>query len=194
MSKTVDFFFTVISSYSYLSMPRLREIQQRTDVSIVYRPVDIMKVFEAAGTTPPVKQPDARKSYRLADLVRVAKAQDLPITTKPAFWPAPQNLASGLIIAAQEAGYDPWPLTKAILSAVWAEDKNIADQATLEAIATACGAEKFLEQAMSDEAQTAFAANTTAAQSAGVFGAPTFVLDGELFWGHDRLDYLEAAL
>lgn len=196
MSKTVDFYFTVLSSYTYLAAPRIAEIAARTGATFLFKPMDIMKVFQAAGTTPPAKQPEVRKAYRTADLARVAKAQDMPINLAPAFWPAPQNLASGMIIALQEDGQDPMPLTQAVLRAVWAEDRNIADEETLTAIAAGCGQDgaALLERAKTDAVQAVFDANTDEAIGKGVFGAPSFVADGELFWGQDRLSYLEAVL
>ena len=196
MAKTVEFYFTVISSYAYLAAPRVAEVGARTGAAILLKPMDIMQVFVASGTTPPAKQPDVRKAYRAADLARVAKAYAMPLNLKPAFWPAPQNLASGLIIATQEDGNDPMPLTQAILKAVWAEDRSIGDEATLMDIAGSCGyaGGDLLAQAKTDAVQAVFDANTTEASEKGVFGSPSFIVEGELFWGQDRLDYLEAAL
>lgn len=196
MSKIVEFYFTVLSSYAYLAAPRVAEMAARTGAAVVFRPMDIMKVFEAAGTTPPAKQSEVRKAYRAADLKRVAKAHGMPINVKPAFWPAPQNLASGLIIAAQESGNDPLALTQAVLKAVWVDEKNIADEVVLVEIAASCGYDgsDLLDQAKSDSVQAIFSANTGDAIAKGVFGSPSFIVDGELFWGQDRLGYVEAAL
>ena len=196
MAKTVDFYFTVLSSYTYLAAPRIADMAARTGASFLFKPMDIMQVFVASGTTPPAKQPDVRRAYRTADLARVAKAHAMPINLKPAFWPAPQNLASGLIIAAQDSGNDPMALTQAILKAVWAEEKNIADEATLVDIAGSCGFEggDLLAQAKTDAVQAVFDANTAEAIEKGVFGSPSFIVEGELFWGQDRLNYVEAAL
>lgn len=196
MTKTAFFYFTVLSSYAYLAAPRVAEVSARTGASFLFKPMDIMQVFVASGTTPPAKQPDVRKAYRAADLARVAKAHDMPINLKPAFWPASQNLASGLIIATQESGENPMALTQAILKAVWAEEKNIADEATLMDIAMSCGFEggDLLALAKTDAVQAVFDANTTEAIEKGVFGSPSFIVEGELFWGQDRLNYVEAAL
>ena len=196
MRKKIEFYFTVISSYTYLAAPRVEEIVNKTGASIEFKPMDIMKVFVASGTTPPAKQPDIRKAYRTADLARVAKMHGMRINLKPVFWPASQNLASGLIIAAQDAGLEVMPLTQAILKAVWAEDKNIADEETLLEIAKLCGlnGRDLLTQATSKSIQSAFDENTLQASKKGVFGSPSFIFDEELFWGQDRLDYLEAAI
>jgi 2-hydroxychromene-2-carboxylate isomerase len=196
VKKTVNFYFSVISSYTYLAAPRFAAVVGRTGASIVYKPVDIMQIFLASGTTPPAKQSDARKAYRMADLARVAKSLDMPLNLKPVFWPAKQNLASGLIIAAQDAGADTMPLTQAILKAVWAEDKNIADELILADLAHSCGlnGSDLLHQAKSKVVQSIFDENTTEASKKGVFGSPSFILEGELYWGQDRLNYLEAAL
>jgi|TARA_B110000438_G_C15637978_1_gene573976 2-hydroxychromene-2-carboxylate isomerase len=196
LEKSIEFYFTVISSYSYLAAPRVAEVVKRTGALIIFKPIDIMKVFVASGTTPPAKQPDTRKAYREVDLNRVARAHSMFINIKPAFWPAPQDLASGIIIAAQEAGADPMPLTQAILGAVWAEDKNIADESTLIDIAQMCGFDgiELLAQAKTESVKSTFDANTEEASNKGIFGSPSFIVKGELYWGQDRLDYLEAAL
>jgi 2-hydroxychromene-2-carboxylate isomerase len=97
VTKTVDFYFAVVSSYAYLAVPRLAELAQRTGASIKFKPVNIGKVFESSETTPPPKQSDVRKAYRAVDQARVAKAHDLPINLKPAFWPVPMELASGMV-------------------------------------------------------------------------------------------------
>ena len=155
-----------------------------------------MRVFVASGTTPPAKQPDVRRAYREKDLNRVARAHAMTINLKPAFWPAPQELASGLIIAAQEAGEDPMPLTQAIFGAVWAEDKNIADESTLLDITKLCGfnSNDLLAEAKTKKIRSIFDANTAEASKKGIFGSPSFIVKGDLFWGQDRLDYLEAAI
>ena len=196
MTKTIDFYFAVISSYAYLAAPRLGEIAQRTGASINFKPVNIGKVFESSETTPPAKQSDARKAYRAVDQARIAKAHDLPINLKPAFWPVPMELPSGMVIAIQNDSGEPMALTQALLSAIWAEDKNIADEETLIELATSCGYDggDLLTQAKSDAIQAVLEANTAEAIEKGVFGSPTFIVDGELFWGQDRLDYVEAAL
>lgn len=196
MTKSIEFYFTVLSSYAYLASPRLAELRDRTGATIIFKPVDIMDVFEAAGTLPPTKQPEIRRRYREMDLSRVARAHGMPINLKPAFWPVPQELASGMIIAAQEAGLDPMPLTQGILKTVWATHGNIAEAETLSELAKACGydGEALVTQAGSAPVKAAFAANTTEAINKGVFGSPSFVVDGEVFWGQDRLSYLEAVL
>jgi 2-hydroxychromene-2-carboxylate isomerase len=141
-------------------------------------------------------QADVRKAYRAVDQARIAKAHGIPINLKPAFWPAPQELASGMIIAVQEDGDDPMALAQAIMAAVWVEDKNIADEKTLEKLAQSCGfgGGDLLARAKSDAVQAIFDANTSEASEKGVFGSPSFIVEGELFWGQDRLDYVEAAL
>jgi len=196
LKKTIEFYFSVISSYSYLSLPRVSEIVKETSASIILKPIDIMKVFAASNTTPPAKLSEARKAYRKTDLKRVARAHAMPINLRPAYWPAPQDLASGIIIAAQASNADSMPLAYAILQAVWAKDKNIADESTLSSIAQSCGFDgsDLLAQAKNENVQSAFKENTIEASKKGIFGSPSFIVEGELYWGQDRLDYLKAAL
>lgn len=118
------------------------------------------------------------------------------MTPKPRFFPVPVGPASALVMAAGDARADMGAVAGACLRAVWAEDRDISDPAILRAIAEAQGldATAVLNRAEDPVYAERLAANTRAALDAGVFGSPSFVLDGELYWGQDRLDLLEDAL
>jgi 2-hydroxychromene-2-carboxylate isomerase len=135
-------------------------------------------------------------SRQRAELERWSKALGLPLTLHPKFFPAAEQLAACTVLAAAATDGAPLKLAHAILRAVWAEERNIADVATLEAIADATGHSgiNLVARACEPETLESYRTLTEEALERGVFGAPTYALDGELFWGQDRLDFLDRAL
>lgn len=196
MSPVIDYYCALISPFTYLGGPGLAAIAKRTGATIIYKPFSIGEVFKASGGLPLGQRPKQRQDYRLTELTRISRRNNLPLNLHPAFFPADDTMAARMVIAAQLAGQDPGGLAQAILRACWAEDRNIADPATLQAIATAEGFDAAALMAAANSSQTATirANNTQEAIERGVFGAPTYVFNGELFWGQDRLEYLEDAI
>jgi len=188
----IDYYYAPVSGFAYLGEPRLMRIARDAGAHVNFRPVDIGKVFASAGTTPPPKQSPARLAYRFLDLKREADRYGMAMNPKPKFWPAPTELAGRLILAAEAAGHDPHLISFAILKAVYAEERNVADPHMLTEMLTEAGfdAAELLERAHGEEAGAAFEAATQEAIAAGVFGSPTYILDGEMFYGQDRLDAL----
>ncbi|MGF1658371.1 MAG: 2-hydroxychromene-2-carboxylate isomerase [Rubrimonas sp.] len=195
MGASIEYFYAPISGYAYLGEPGLREIAARRGAAIRYRPMDIARVFAATDTTPPARQSPARLSYRLEDMARRAKALGMPLTPKPRFWPADGGRAARTICAAELRGEDPGPVSFAILRAIWAEERDIADPDHLAEALRAAGLDAALvSEAETAEAHAAAASHTEAAIAAHVFGSPTYVLGGARFWGQDRQADLDAAL
>ena len=120
----------------------------------------------------------------------------MPLNLHPKYFPAKEQMAAGLVIAAGMGGGDPLRLAHGIMRAVWANDRNIADSATLKAIAAETGHGKLdlLARAAAADVLKSYAANTGEALERGVFGSPTYIYKDELFWGQDRLDFLDRAL
>lgn len=196
--KTVDYFMTPVSPYVYLGHDRFRVLCARTGAAIRLVVMDLGKVFPVSGGVALKDRAPQRQAYRLQELRRWRDHLGMPLNLQPRFFPAPPAAASTLILAAQsvhgiEAALD---LAGDCLRAVWAEERNIADAATLHAIATARGhdADALLARAGSEQIAARFAADSQTAIDRGVFGAPTYALGDELFWGQDRLDFLERAL
>ncbi|GAB6051699.1 2-hydroxychromene-2-carboxylate isomerase [Magnetospira thiophila] len=196
MSKTIAYYFTLISPFTYLGQPRVLALSKRDDVNIVYKPFDIMKVFNEVGALPPVKRHPSHQKYRAAELQRWSAKLGMPLNLKPAHFPVPTQPASCLLLAAVDAGADPGPLAMAILKAVWAEERNITDAATLADIATDCGLDgaALVTASQADGMAERFDDSTAQAIADGVFGSPTFIVDGQMFWGQDRIAMLEEAL
>ena len=160
-------------------------------------PVDIGRVFAESGTVPPFKQSAAHLDYRLLDLQRTADYLKLPINPRPRYWPVPVELAARSIYATIQAGLDPHSLSFAILSAVYAEERDVSDEQVIRDILNALGLEtEILWDALwSERVGNAFEQATQEAIKHGVFGSPTYVLNGEeMFFGQDRIDLLEYSL
>lgn len=187
-------YFSPQSGYAYLGHPRVREIAQVAGAVITWRPVDILKVFTEGGSTAPAKQSAQRNAYRKKDIVRWAKLRSIPINTEPAFWPTDTLPACHMIAAAILEGIDPADLIGACLSAVWARNLQIADKAVLKTLADEVGLDGARLVALSDGVEATELVNryTAEAVEAGVFGSPTYVVDGDLFFGQDRLDFVAA--
>ena len=155
------------------------------------------KVFPISGGLPLGQRAPQRQAYRLLELQRFSEWVQLPLVVKPTYFPVGGDDASRLIIAVDlHHGADAaMAITGAIMAAVWAQERNIADEKVLAQLLQEQGLDaQCLEQGHSQAAQVRYEAYTQAAIDAGVFGAPSYVLNGELFWGQDRLDFLERAL
>ncbi|MBI4968462.1 MAG: 2-hydroxychromene-2-carboxylate isomerase [Rhodospirillales bacterium] len=196
MSKTIDYYLALMSPWCYLGHQRLIDLAKRKGATIAYKPIDFGPVLTAGGGLPLAQRAPARQAYRLVELPRWSAYLGIPLTLKPKYFPVPDTKPAGMVIAAGRAGQDMGKLAGAFLRAVWADERNIADDADLEAIAQAEGydGKALLAQAMAPEMQAVRAANTEEALARQVFGLPTYMLAGEMFWGQDRLDFLERAL
>lgn len=190
----IDYYFTVLSPFTYLAGLELEAIAARRGASVAYKPYDIMKVFAETGTLPPGKRHPSRQAYRLQELKRISARRGMAINFKPAHFPTDQAPASKAIIAVAAAGGDAGTLSHAVLRAVWAEERDIGDAATVAAILAENGHDAAALAPAIAAAEATYQANTEAALAAGVFGSPTYVVGDEIFWGQDRLDYLEEFL
>lgn len=192
----IDLFFSTLSPYSYLAGKRAEQAAEKHGATITYKPMDIMGLFARTGGTAPADRHFSRIDHRAQELVRQAKKLGMPFNLKPAHWPTNAAPSSYAIIAAQKAGGgDMGALVFAVLRAVWAEDKDIAQ----DDVVRACLSEAGFDPALADSgllvgAET-YAANLEEAVERGVFGSPFYVVDtGQNFWGQDRIDDLEAHL
>ena len=192
----IDFYFSTLSPYSYLAGLRLEAVAKKHAVSIRYKPLDIMALFARTGGVAPAKRHVARQEYRLIELQRQAKKLGMAINLKPAFWPTNPAPASYAIIAAQQAGGgDLGALVHGILRAVWAEERNIAEDGVVKSCLEGAGFNPALaDSGLLTGAQT-YVQNLEDAVEAGVFGAPFYIApDGARFWGQDRIADLDQHL
>jgi len=198
VSHSVDYYFAPQSPWAYLGHQRFHNILKKSGASVRVMPFDLGgKVFPISGGLPLGQRAPQRQAYRLTELERFSKWLGAPLHLKPTFFPVSGDDAAKLIIAVDIAmGADAaMNISGAILSAVWSQQRNIADEKTLvellheQHLPAAC-----LEQTYSQAVHERYESYTQMAIDAGVFGAPSYVLDGEIFWGQDRLDFVERAL
>jgi 2-hydroxychromene-2-carboxylate isomerase len=196
MAKIVDYYVFLASPWAYLGSRRFAEIAKRHGASIRIIPMAAAEVFPVSGGLPLAKRAPQRQAYRIVELKRWREFLGVPLNLQPSFFPMNEALAARLVIASREAGQDAVGLAHAMMHAVWAEDRNIADPDVLEQIVTECGLDpaKLFAAAESDAVQAEYARGTQQAIEANVFGAPSYVIDGEIFWGQDRLDFVDRAL
>jgi 2-hydroxychromene-2-carboxylate isomerase len=192
--QTIEYFIAPQSPYCYFGHARLGEIAQRHGARIVMKPMDLGgKVFPVSGGLPVAQRPAQRLSYRLVELKRWAEHLKLPFNIAPKYFPVSGDLAAKMMIAAPSES-SAFVFAGAVLKAVWADELNIADEAVLLTLAKQCGLDGNAMLAAAPSSQAKYDLYSQQAIDAKVFGAPWFVLNGEPFWGQDRLEFLDRAL
>ena len=196
MAKTIDYYLTLTSPWTYLGSARFEEMARAHGAEIRVKPVNYGVVFPRTGGLPLPKRAPERQAYRLMELKRWRAQLGIELNLHPKFFPAPADAAPRGVIAADRAGGDALGLAHAILTAIWTQEQDIADLPTLTEIANAAGQDgaALVAAAQEPEAQAAFEASTEEALARGVFGAPSYLYKDELFWGQDRLEFLDRAL
>jgi 2-hydroxychromene-2-carboxylate isomerase len=195
MTATVDYYFSIISTWAYLGHDAFVGMARRHGVAIRYKPVALSTVFPESGGLPLAKRHPLRQSYRNFEMRRWSARRGLPLEMKPAFFPLDPTLADCAALALADRPDVCGRYASTAMHGVWT-NQNLADEATIRAHVAAAGADPdaTLAAAKSQAVKDAYAANARDALAAGVFGSPTYVRDGELFWGQDRLDFLEQAI
>ena len=195
--RTVQYFLSPRSPWTYLGHGRLMQIADRHGVDVQPLPFDLSeKVFPISGGLPLPKRPPQRQAYRLIELRRWSSWLDIPLVLQPRYFPV-DDLAASLMVAlcAERFGHQAANrLAGAFMAAVWAQERNIADPDTLQAIAAEQGLDGAMLYEERSAGQAAYDLNTARAIELQVFGAPWYVYNGEPFWGQDRLDFLDRAL
>lgn len=195
MSVRIEAFYGPSSPWAYLGAPRLYEIADRQECELVLRPI---RVVEENGGILLRSRPQARQDYHAVELDRWRRHLDMPLNLRPTFYPCRSILpAAYTMIAAQRAGLDARRLNFAIQRALWAEDRDVADIATLRTIADEQDIpdpENLIVEDWPEAIVDEWEGNLAEAARIGIFGTPTYVVDGTLYWGQDRLAFLERDL
>lgn len=195
MPRTIDFAFSLLSPWTYLGYDLFHQIAAKHGCAIRYRPVNLGEVFKETGGLPLAQRAPARQRYRLMELQRWRVARNLPLVILPKGFPCAIALADKTAVAIVEAGKNPEEYCRRVLRAIWVENRHMDDEAEIGAVLSACGLDvALLETAKTEALANAYAANRDWALEAGVFGAPSFVIEGEIFWGQDRLEALDTML
>lgn len=198
MAKHVDYYVSLNSPWTYLGSKRFEEITKKHKAHVSIWPVDFGSVFAVSGGLPLPKRAPQRQAYRMMELKRWRDHLGVPLNLEPKFFPANEVPAANCVIALRELGRmaDAIKLAHAVLDALWTKDKNTGDPATLREIIAGCGldADTVIKASETPGMADKRESYTKFAIDRGVFGAPSFVIGGEIFWGQDRLDFVDKKL
>ncbi|MFL6813646.1 MAG: 2-hydroxychromene-2-carboxylate isomerase [Bradyrhizobium sp.] len=196
MPRQVDYYFSFQSPWAYIGHNVFQNVAKTYDLKVNYKPVVLVDLFSETGGLPLMKRHPVRQRYRMVELQRWRDKRGLKFHLQPTNWPFNARLADGVVIAAIQAGVDPEPFMRRAFAAVWEGQLNLAEPATLMQLADKSGlsGKQLVERSDSDEISAAYEQNRQDALAADVFGSPVYVLDGEVFWGQDRIELLADAL
>jgi 2-hydroxychromene-2-carboxylate isomerase len=192
----IDYYFSVLSDWAYIGGERLELLARRYQIKINHMPMRLGMIYANTGGILLQKRSRQRQDYRVTELVRWSQHLGIPIDVFPKYYPTDDQLSSCMIIAAQRAGADAGLLANAILRAIWAQNRDISDGATLRMIADGLGMDgtALLKSAVEHESIAKLDTFTKEATERGVFGSPFYIFQDDLFWGQDRLQFLEQRL
>jgi 2-hydroxychromene-2-carboxylate isomerase len=196
MPRQIDYYFSLLSPWAYIGQKLFSEVVGSYDLKVNYKPVVLLDLFSETGGLPLPKRHPVRQRYRMVELQRWRDKRGLQFKLQPANWPFSVRLADGLVIAAIEAGHDPDRFLGRAFASIWEDELNLADVATLIGLADDCGlpGKALAERSASEDVGKIYEQNRQDALAADVFGSPAYVLDGEVFWGQDRIELLIDAL
>lgn len=197
MPATIDYFYSTRSIYAYFGAMRIIDLARRSGRRLVHKPIDLSRVIPASGSLPFAQRSQRHLEHFFGrEIALWSEYLDIPALVDPVHHHGDRAMPSGFVIAAQQQGADADGLHLAILAALWRDDRDIGDPEVLSAIAREAGLDPqpLREAASSAQVQAEFARNTEEAVSRGVFGSPTYFVDGEMFYGQDRLMMVERAL
>lgn len=196
MPRKIDYYFSLVSPWAYIGHAPFMEIARRHRLDINYKPVFLGRVFAETGGLPLAQRHPARQRYRLLELQRWREKRGLSFHLQPKHWPFDVNVADRCVIAMGVAGTDPDSFLRLAYSAIWEEERDLGDVGVLQELAEKAGldAASILQIAQGSTAEAFYAINLENAVAADVFGSPAYVLEGEVFWGQDRLELLDDAL
>ncbi len=192
----IDYYVTSVSPWTYLGHRAVQDVAAKHGATLVVKPVNLGEMFKVSGQVALGERSAVRQRYRFIELQRFAEMRGRKLNPKPKFFPTDPTLADHTIIAIVASGGDPMAYMDSVFSAVWADEQDISDEATLAALLASAGfdASATLAKANSPEVAAIRARNTADAVAVDATGVPAFVLNGEPFWGQDRIDMLDRAL
>jgi len=196
MSRTIDYYFTLASPWAFLGHRPFLDLAKAHGITVRYQPVEVGEVFSHTGGLPLPKRHPARQRYRILELQRWREARGVALKINPKHWPFPVTTANRTIAALVAGGADPGRYTQRAFEGVWVRDEDLGAEEKLVGLLDECGHDgaKTLAAAKSDAVGKIYADTAAEAVERNVIGSPCYVLDGEVFWGQDRLDLLASAL
>jgi 2-hydroxychromene-2-carboxylate isomerase len=195
MARKITVYFSLLSPWAYIGHAELQRLVAKHGLQVDYRPVALGQVFPESGGLPLPKRHPSRQRYRILELQRWRDKRGLNFHLHPQFWPFDPSLPDKVVCAMSQAGVDPEKFIAFAFMGVFERQRNLADDADLAAILDESGYEPhWLERGKSADAAALYQRNLVQGLEEGVFGSPSYLLDGEVFWGQDRLDLLDDAL
>lgn len=198
MSKTIDYFLSPMSPWAYLGHEPLHTLLDKFNAAVNVIPIDPGKLFAATGGVPVAQRPIQRQKYRLAELKRWKSFLQSPIIIEPTHFPYNPALVSLVAVAAVNVhgANKAMEVTLSLMKGCWVENRNMGLADEVKKSVESCGlnGDELLEVAGSEQTSIDLEKNTQHAIDVDVFGAPTYIIDGELYWGQDRLDFVERHL
>jgi carboxymethylenebutenolidase len=196
-SDIIDYYVSPTSPFVYLGHDAFCALVRERHVPVALKPIDLTRVFPVSGGLPLKQRAPQRQAYRLIELKRWSAHRHVALNVHPKHFPTTADLAACWVLAAAETSIDDaLRLLGAIGRALWCDERDVSDAATLRDIASSIGLpiERLAERAAAADTRVHYDTPTQEAIDRGVFGVPTYVLRGEMFWGQDRLDFLARAL
>jgi len=196
MPQRIDYYFSFPSPWAYIGHAAFEDVATTYGCTVNYKPVLLGDLFAETGGLPLTKRHPVRQRYRLIELQRWREKRGLSFSLHPKYWPFDAKRSDGMALAALEAGHNVEPFVRLAFKGIWEEELNLVDPATLIELADACGlpGKQLLDRAGSPEIAEVYERNRQDAIAVGVFGSPGFVLNGEPFWGQDRIELVADAL
>jgi len=191
--RTIDFYFSFISLYTYIGYEAFQDLVNRYDLEVNYKPIDLHAVFSAGGGLPVSKRPPQRQAYRFVEMQRWRLARNIPLVLKPKHHPSDPVIGHRMLLAALKEGADVRQFVGNALKILWFNDLDIQDPKVMVQVANQSGlkGEVLLEKSQDAAIQTDIDSLTQEAVQRQVFGTPFFFYRDEPFWGQDRLEMLE---
>jgi 2-hydroxychromene-2-carboxylate isomerase len=193
----IEYFYSAHSAYAYLGSARFMAIASATGRSVVHKPIDLDEVVPASGSASFKQKSDAYRAYYFdREIKRWSEHRNAPVQGRPSYHHHDTTTVNCMLVAGVEQSLNMDQLAHALLEAHWRYDADLDDDATLERVASAAGydARALLEAAVTAPVRAAYAANTREAIERNVLGSPTYVVDGDVFYGQDRLEMVERAI
>ncbi len=192
--KKIEYYMSHGSPWTFLGHKRINKIASENNCELILMPVNYGEVFPATGGLPVNKRPVQRQKYRLQELARWSEFLKVKLNTEPKFFPSRSLLPSLAIISAKMLKYENvMDIAYRIMEALWVKELDIDDEETLKSIISKLipTAEELIDFSKQEKVSNEIKKNTEKALKASVFGAPTYIIDKEVFWGQDRLDFVE---
>ena len=193
---TIEYYLSVVSPWSYLGHRRFCDIAKENSAEILYLPIDSSILFAKTGGLALKDRSHQRKRYRMQELRRWRSRLELELNLEPQYFPTDSNLASRVIIGAIEAGHDVAELAYQLMRAVWVREEDVSETSVVVGAIERSGesVDDLLAAANHSNVQDIIIENSEQAVSKGVFGVPSYVVGEEVFWGQDRLEFLDLFL